>query len=278
MTSSGQLVPLEAVAEIGFGGGEARVFRENRERIVTISANLSGIESGEAYKIVKAASWYENPGQGVVVRQSEGDAEQADIAAQFGIALVTGILLIYCVLVLLFKDFIMPLTLVSVFFLSPAGAIIALRVTNTPFSIPVFIGLLMLFGIAVKNSILLVDFIIEAQHAGVPRHVAIMDAARKRSRPIVMTTIAMIAGMVPAAMATSGPGAFRHGMAVAVIGGLALSTVLSLVFVPAVYTIMDDLDQWIKGLFKAVPTVTSEDRAIAIREDVERRASRSAAE
>ena len=170
------------------------------------------------------------------------------------------------------------LTLVSVFFLSPAGAILALRVTGTPFSIPVFIGLLMLFGIAVKNSILLVDFIIEAQHAGVPRHVAIMDAARKRSRPIVMTTIAMIAGMVPAALATSGPGAFRHGMAVAVIGGLALSTVLSLVFVPAVYTIMDDLDQWVKGLFKAVPTVTSEDRAIAIREDVERRASRSAAE
>lgn len=278
MTSSGQLVPLEAVAEIGFGGGEARVFRENRERIVTISANLNGIESGEAYKIVKAASWYKNPGQGVVVRQSEGDAEQADIAAQFGIALITGILLIYCVLVLLFKDFIMPLTLVSVFFLSPAGAILALRITNTPFSIPVFIGLLMLFGIAVKNSILLVDFIIEAQHAGVPRHVAIMDAARKRSRPIVMTTIAMIAGMVPAALATSGPGAFRHGMAVAVIGGLALSTVLSLVFVPAVYTIMDDLDQWVKGWFKAVPTVTSEDRAVANKEDVERRASRAAAE
>jgi hydrophobic/amphiphilic exporter-1 (mainly G- bacteria), HAE1 family len=278
MTSSGQLVPLESVAEIGFGGGEARVFRENRERIVTISANLKDIESGAAYKIVKDAAWYKNPGEGVVVRQSEGDAEQADIAAQFGIALVTGILLIYCVLVLLFKDFIMPITLVSVFFLSPAGAILALRLTNTPFSIPVFIGLLMLFGIAVKNSILLVDFIIEAQHAGVPRHVAVMDAARKRSRPIVMTTIAMIAGMVPAALATSGPGAFRHGMAVAVIGGLALSTVLSLVFVPAVYTILDDLDQWVKGLFKAVPTVTSEDRAIAIKEDVERRASRSAAE
>jgi hydrophobic/amphiphilic exporter-1 (mainly G- bacteria), HAE1 family len=278
MANNGQLVPLESVAEIGFGGGEARVFRENRERIVTISANLSNIESGAAYKIVKDADWYKNPGDGVVVRQSEGDAEQADIAAQFGIALITGILLIYCVLVLLFKDFIMPMTLVSVFFLSPAGAILALRLTGTPFSIPVFIGLLMLFGIAVKNSILLVDFIIEAQHAGVPRHIAIMDAARKRSRPIVMTTIAMIAGMVPAALATSGPGAFRHGMAVAVIGGLALSTVLSLVFVPAVYTIMDDLDQWVKGLFKAVPTVTSEDRAIAIKEDVERRASRSAAQ
>jgi hydrophobic/amphiphilic exporter-1 (mainly G- bacteria), HAE1 family len=278
MTSSGQLVPLESVAEITFGGGEARVFRENRERIVTISANLSGIESGAAYKEIKSASWYKNPGDGVVVRQSEGDAEQADIAAQFAMALITGILLIYCVLVLLFKDFIMPMTLVSVFFLSPAGAILALRLTNTPFSIPVFIGLLMLFGIAVKNSILLVDFIIEAQHGGVPRHTAIMDAARKRSRPIVMTTIAMIAGMVPAALATSGPGAFRHGMAVAVIGGLALSTVLSLVFVPAVYTIMDDLDQWVKGLFKSVPTVTSEDRAIAIKEDVERRASRAAAQ
>jgi hydrophobic/amphiphilic exporter-1 (mainly G- bacteria), HAE1 family len=278
MTASGQLVPLEAVAEINFGGGEARVYRENRERIVSISANLTGIESGAAYKAIKEASWYKNPGDGVVVRQSEGDAEQADIAIQFVTALVTGALLIYCVLVLLFKDFLLPFTLVSVFFLSPAGAIIALRVTDTPFSIPVFIGLLMLFGIAVKNSILLVDFIIEAQHEGVPRHVAIMDAARKRSRPIVMTTIAMIAGMVPAAMSTSGPGAFRHGMAVAVIGGLALSTLLSLVFVPAVYTIIDDLDQWVKGLFKAVPTVTTEDRALANKEDVERRASRAAAE
>jgi hydrophobic/amphiphilic exporter-1 (mainly G- bacteria), HAE1 family len=278
MTSSGQLVPLESVAEITFGGGEARVFRQNRERIVTVSANLSKIETGEAYKVIKAANWYKKPGDGVVVRESEGDRELTDIMSQFIFALLTGIALIYCVLVLLFKDFIMPFTLVSVFFLSPAGAIIALRVTDTPFSIPVFIGLLMLFGIAVKNSILLVDFIIEAQHEGVPRHQAIMDAARKRSRPIVMTTIAMIAGMVPAALATSGPGAFRHGMAVAVIGGLALSTILSLVFVPAVYTIMDDLDQWIKGMFKAVPTVTSEDRAIAIKEDVERRASRSAAQ
>ncbi len=277
-TASGQLVPLEAVAEISFGGGEASVTRENRERIVSVSANLDGIQSGEAYKIIKAASWYNNPGEGVVVRQSEGDADQADIAAQFLTALITGGLLIYCVLVLLFKDFLLPFTLVSVLFLSPAGAILALRLTDTPFSIPVFIGLLMLFGIAVKNSILLVDFIIEAQHAGVPRHQAIMDAAHKRSRPIIMTTIAMVAGMLPAALATSGPGAFRHGMAVAVIGGLSLSTILSLVFVPAVYTIIDDFDQWVKGLFKAVPTVTNEDRAIAIKEDVERRASRAAAE
>jgi hydrophobic/amphiphilic exporter-1 (mainly G- bacteria), HAE1 family len=278
MTASGQLVPLEAVAEIGFGGGEARVFRENRERIVSITANLSGIESGAAYAEVRKQDWYKNPGDGIVIRQSEGESDMIDIFTQFITALLTGILLIYCVLVLLFKDFLMPFTLVSVFFLSPAGAIIALRVTDTPFSIPVFIGLLMLFGIAVKNSILLVDFVIEAQHEGVPRHQAILDAARKRSRPIIMTTIAMIAGMMPAALATSGPGAFRHGMAVAVIGGLALSTLLSLVFVPAVYTIIDDLDQWVKGLFKAVPTVTPEDRAIAIKEDVERRASRSAAQ
>jgi HAE1 family hydrophobic/amphiphilic exporter-1 len=278
MTASGQLVPLEAVAEIGFGGGEASVFRENRERIVSITANLNGIETGDAYKIVKAASWYQNPGEGIIIRQSDGDADLADIMGQFLTALVTGALLIYCVLVLLFKDFLLPFTLVSVLFLSPAGAILALRLTDTPFSIPVFIGLLMLFGIAVKNSILLVDFIIEAQHEGVPRHTAIMEAARKRSRPIIMTSIAMIAGMVPAALSTAGAGAFRHGMAVAVIGGLALSTVLSLVFVPAVYSIIDDFDQWVKGFFKSVPTVTNEDRAIAIKEDVERRASRAAAE
>jgi HAE1 family hydrophobic/amphiphilic exporter-1 len=142
----------------------------------------------------------------------------------------------------------------------------------------VWIGLLMLIGIVIKNSILLVDFAIESQHKGIPRHEALIEAAKKRSRPIVMTSIAMIAGMVPAALTTSGAGAFRHGMAIAVIGGLTLSTVLSLIFVPAVYTLVDDLDQRLKRFFSRLPTVTSEDMAIARKEEMVRRASQQAAE
>ena len=166
----------------------------------------------------------------------------------------------------------------SVILLAPAGAFIALGLVKEPLSLPVMIGLLMLIGIVIKNSILLVDFAIESQHAGVPRLEALIDAVRKRSRPIIMTTIAMIAGMVPAAMTTAGAGAFRHGMAIAVIGGLSLSTILSLIFVPAIYTLIDDLDQWVKSLFARVPTVTNEDKAIALKEEVERRASQAAAQ
>jgi hydrophobic/amphiphilic exporter-1 (mainly G- bacteria), HAE1 family len=279
-TQFGDTVPLDAVAEVSFGGGESRIFREDRQRVVTISAGLTGgMQLGTAMEEVSAEAWYKNPGPGVQVQRS-GDAEElTDMFAQFGNAIGLGVLLIYCVLVLLFRDFLHPLTIVSVILLAPAGAFMALGLVQEPLSLPVMIGLLMLIGIVIKNSILLVDFAIEAERVhGLNRHDAIMDAVRKRSRPVVMTTIAMIAGMVPAAITTAGAGAFRHGMAIAVIGGLTLSTALSLVFVPAVYTLVDDLDRAIKGLFKGVATATPEDKAIAIREEIQRRASQAPAE
>ncbi|MCE2890579.1 MAG: efflux RND transporter permease subunit [Hyphomonadaceae bacterium] len=278
-TGTGDTVPLSAVADIQFGGGEARITREDRQRVVTISSGLAaGKQLGPALEELQKEDFYKNPGPGVKVKP-DGDAEElGDMFGQFGGAIGLGVLLIYCVLVLLFKDFLHPITILSVILLAPAGAFIALGLVKEPLSLPVMIGLLMLIGIVIKNSILLVDFVIEAQHRGVPRHEALIDAARKRSRPIIMTTIAMIAGMVPAAMTTAGAGAFRHGMAIAVIGGLTLSTVLSLIFVPAVYTLIDDLDQKIKRFFSKVPTVTSEDKAIALKEEVERRASQAAAE
>ena len=279
-TQFGETVPLEAVADVTFGGGESRIFREDRQRVVTISASLSGGKQlGPAIAEISQEDWYKNPGPGVRVKP-DGDAEELqDMFGQFGQAIGLGILLIYCVLVLLFRDFLHPLTILSVILLAPAGAFLALGLVQEPLSLPVMIGLLMLIGIVIKNSILLVDFAIEAEKVhGLERHAAIMDAARKRSRPIVMTTIAMIAGMVPAAMTTAGAGAFRHGMAIAVIGGLAVSTVLSLVFVPAVYTLIDDLDRAIKKLFKGVTVVTPEEKAVAIRAEIQRRASQAAAE
>jgi multidrug efflux pump subunit AcrB len=279
-TNMGTTVPLEAVATVQFGGGQSRILREDRQRVVTVSASLTGgMQLGPAIQELESEEWYKNPGPGVQVKES-GDAEElGDMFSQFAQAIGLGILLIYCVLVLLFRDFLHPLTILSVILLAPAGAFLALGIVQEPLSLPVMIGLLMLIGIVIKNSILLVDFAIEAEKLhGLPRHEAIMDAARKRSRPIVMTTIAMIAGMIPAAMTTAGAGAFRHGMAIAVIGGLTVSTVLSLVFVPAVYTLIDDLDRAIKKLFKGVATVTPEDKAVAIREEIQRRASQAAAE
>ncbi|MCU0881531.1 MAG: efflux RND transporter permease subunit [Hyphomonadaceae bacterium] len=278
-TQFGTTVPLDAVAEVRFGGGETRIERRDRQRVVTVSASLQGIELGPALAELSKQDWYKTPGPGVTIKP-DGDAEElGDMFSQFLNAILLGVLMIYCVLVLLFKDFLHPITFISVILLAPAGAFFALFLVQEPFSLPVLIGLLMLIGIVTKNSILLVDFAVESERLhGLPRHEALMDAARKRSRPIIMTTIAMIAGMVPAAMTTAGAGAFRHGMAIAVIGGLTLSTVLSLVFVPAVYTLVDDLSKWLRGLFKGVSTVTQEEKAAAIHEEIVRRASGAPAE
>lgn len=272
-TNTGVSVPLSSVADVYFGGGQARISREGRQRVVTISASLSnGMQLGPAMEALKKNDWYKNPGKGVYIKEG-GDAEDMnDMFSQFASAIMLGVLLIFAVLVLLFKDFLQPITIVSVIFLAPAGAFFGLFMTQEPLSLPVFIGLLMLIGIATKNSILLVDFAVESINHGTPRHEAIMDAAKKRSRPIIMTTIAMVAGMMPNALTTAGPGAFRHGMAIAVIGGLIVSTALSLVFVPAVYTLVDDFDHWFSKFFKGISSISQEDKENAIKEDNLRRA------
>ncbi len=260
-TNNGQTVPLAAVADVSYGGGQARISREGRQRVVTISASFTnGQQLGPALQELEAKDWYKNPGPGVYMKQS-GDAEDmADMFNQFMGAIGLGILLIFAVLVLLFKDFLQPITIVSVIFLAPAGAFLGLFLTQEPLSLPVFIGLLMLIGIATKNSILLVDFAVESINHGMARYDAILDAAKKRSRPIIMTTIAMVAGMMPNALTTAGPGAFRHGMAIAVIGGLIVSTALSLVFVPAVYTLVDDFGKWVSKFFTGFSGITKEEK------------------
>jgi multidrug efflux pump subunit AcrB len=164
-------------------------------------------------------------------------------------AMGAGLMMVFGVLILLFGNFLQPLTILFSLPLSIGGAILALLVLHKPISMPVVIGILMLMGVVTKNAIMLVDFAVEQMREGVDRVTAIVDAGRKRARPIVMTTIAMAAGMVPSAMALGVGGEFRAPMAIAVIGGLIVSTGLSLVFVPAIFILMDDLSRALGRLF-----------------------------
>jgi multidrug efflux pump subunit AcrB len=196
---------------------------------------------GEAVEKVKQLPTANSLPAGLELKQF-GDAEvMAEVFQSFGQAMGAGLMMVYAVLVLLFSSFLQPVTILFSLPLSIGGAIIALVLTSMPISLPVVIGILMLMGIVTKNAIMLVDFAVEEIARGVPRSDAIVDAGRKRARPIVMTTIAMVGGMLPSALGLDSGGEFRAPMAVAVIGGLISSTVLSLVFVPAVFVLMDDV-------------------------------------
>jgi multidrug efflux pump subunit AcrB len=174
--------------------------------------------------------------------QPSGDAEiQDEVATGFITAMGTGLMIVFGVLILLFGSVAQPVTILLSLPLSFGGVVLALLATNNPISMPVYIGLLMLMGIVTKNAIMLVDFAVEEVAKGVPRIEAVIDAGRKRARPIVMTTLAMVAGMVPSSLAMGEGGEFRSPMAIAVMGGLLVSTVLSLVFVPSFFTVMDDI-------------------------------------
>ncbi|MDB5682896.1 MAG: hydrophobic/amphiphilic exporter, partial [Sphingomonas bacterium] len=161
------------------------------------------------------------------------------------IAVVSGILLVFAVLVLLYKRVMPPFVNMGSLMLAPLGGALALHLTGNPISMPVLIGLLMLLGIVAKNSILLVDFAIEEMNKGVDQTLAILDAGHKRAQPIVMTTIAMVAGMLPVSLSISGDGSFRAPMGITVIGGLLMSTVLTLIIVPASFSLADQFERWI---------------------------------
>jgi multidrug efflux pump subunit AcrB len=171
-----------------------------------------------------------------------GDAEtMRETFVSFGIAMALGVTAVLVILIILFRSVMQPITILASLPLSIAGAVFALLLFSKPLDMPVIIGLLMLVGIVTKNAIMLVDFAMVAVRRGFGRVAALMDAGHKRARPIIMTTIAMVAGMLPGALGLGEGGEFRSPMAVAVIGGLVLSTLLSLLFVPAMYTIMDDI-------------------------------------
>ncbi|RYG12705.1 MAG: efflux RND transporter permease subunit, partial [Caulobacteraceae bacterium] len=229
-TAAGGSVPLSAVADITFGGGPATVSRQDRSRVASITAELDGIATGAAGTAVQNLPSVKNLPAGV--RQvPAGDAEFIqEMIMGFAMAFISGILLMYAVLVLLFKSFAYPVTIMAALPLAVGGAIIALVISSTNFSMSALIGVLMLMGIAAKNSILLVDYVIIAEQGGMSRFEAIMDAAHKRARPILMTTFAMGAGMVPIAIGWGADVEFRSPMAIAVLGGLISSTFLSLLY------------------------------------------------
>ncbi|MDC7683893.1 efflux RND transporter permease subunit [Asticcacaulis sp. BYS171W] len=241
-TRFGTSVPLTAVADITFGAGPIEINRLDRTRSATIKADLNGVPNGTADKAIKDLPTMkkvmagEVPGVRSVVSPDSEDF--ADMGKNFGIAIGTGIILMLIVLILLFGSFSHPFTILMALPVSFGGAFIALVVCRMSMSMPSMIGLIMLTGIAAKNSILLVEYAMVEMKAGVPRQAALMDAARKRARPIIMTTIAMGAGMIPVAVGTD---AFRQPMAVAVIGGLITSTLLSLLFIPVMYILIDKL-------------------------------------
>ncbi|MGH1588278.1 efflux RND transporter permease subunit [Methylobacterium phyllosphaerae] len=246
----GAAVPLATVADISLGQGPTGIDRYDRSVRVALEGDMQGTDAlAELISQVMNLPTAKNLPPGVTISQT-GDAEvMGEVFEGFALAMGAGLMMVFGVLILLFGNFLQPLTILFSLPLSIGGAILALLICHMPISMPVVIGILMLMGVVTKNAIMLVDFAVEQIHAGVDRNVAIVDAGRKRARPIVMTTIAMAAGMVPSAMAYGIGGEFRAPMAVAVIGGLIVSTVLSLVFVPAIFVLMDDLSRLLKRLF-----------------------------
>ncbi|MBN8979255.1 MAG: efflux RND transporter permease subunit, partial [Rhizobiales bacterium] len=217
------------------------------------AADLVGTAAlGDALKAIYELPVMKSLPKNVRVNQS-GDAESLnELSAGFATAISAGLMMVYAVLVLLFGTFLQPITILFSLPLSIGGAIMALLLTGKQLTTPVWIGILMLMGIVTKNAIMLVEFAIESIRAGMARDAAIIDAGQKRARPIVMTTIAMAAGMVPSALAFGAGGEFRSPMALAVIGGLIFSTLLSLIFVPAMFLLMDDVGQFFVRLGRKV--------------------------
>lgn len=237
-SSAGQ-IPLATVADVTLSAGATQIGRYDRQYQTTVSANLAdgallGPVNAQVTELQDRIQM--PPGTSI---QSSGDAEiMGEVFAAFGLAMGSGVMLVYVVLVLLFHNFVTPVTILLSLPLAIGGAILALFITGNSISMAVVIGFLMLMGIVTKNSIMLVEFALTSMAAGTPKREAILDAVHKRARPIVMTTIAMSAGMVPSAMATGEGGEFRAPMAIAVIGGLVLSTVLSLLFVPSLFSVI----------------------------------------
>ncbi|NOJ99140.1 efflux RND transporter permease subunit, partial [Corallococcus coralloides] len=241
-------VRLGEVARLEVGSGPAVINRYDRARNVNFEVELGTRGLGEVTEAVRQLpSVRQMPASVRLI--DVGDAEMmGELFASFGLAMLTGVVCIYLVLVLLFKDFLQPVTILMALPLSLGGAFVGLLIAGKSFSMPSLIGLIMLMGIATKNSILLVEYAIVARRdQGMSRWDALLDACHKRARPIIMTTLAMGAGMLPIAMAWGGADmSFRSPMAVAVIGGLLTSTVLSLLVVPAVFTYVDDFAQWFR--------------------------------
>jgi multidrug efflux pump subunit AcrB len=238
-------VMLGNVASLTIDSGPAQIDRYDRQRNINFEIELNQQPLGEVEKHVLALPSIKNLPAGIS-QATVGDAEaMGELFASFGLAMLTGVLCIYIVLVLLFHDFVQPVSILGALLLAIPGAFLALFITHTALSMPSMIGLIMLMGVASKNSILLIEYAIMARRdMGMDRMDALLDACHKRARPIVMTTIAMGAGMMPIALGIGTDPSFRAPMAIVVIGGLITSTFISLLVIPVIFSIVDDVVQW----------------------------------
>jgi multidrug efflux pump subunit AcrB len=245
-TATGANVPLKVVAEIKLGAGPVEIKRYSQTRRVVIGADLApGVVSGEASAKIEKTYTLNHLPAGVKRIIAGPDKWQKELLVNFVIALCSGVLMVFSVLILLYGRLLSPLVNIGSLALAPLGGLLALMPFGIPISLPVMIGIIMLLGIVAKNSILLVDFAIVEIANGVPKLEAILDAGHKRAQPILMTTVAMVAGMVPTALSFGGDGAWRQPMGLTVIGGLILSTILTLVIVPASFSVALDIESWL---------------------------------
>ncbi len=245
-TASGEETTLGSVADVYFQAGPGQIDRYDRKRNITINADTTGdTQVGDAQNKVNALPIMKHLPPGVAKASEGQEKAYAQLFGGFFIAIGAAVGLVYGVMVLLFRSFFKPLIILSALPTAIGGAFLALLVTDLSLSIPSLIGFLMLMGLAAKNSILLVEYAIEREREGYTQRQALQEACRERARPIVMTSLAMMAGMLPTAMTLGKGSEFRQPMAVAVIGGLITSTVLSLLLVPVVYEFVDNFERWV---------------------------------
>ncbi len=253
-TASGGSVPLSRVADISFGMGPASIERYNQSRRVFVGVDVAdGVARGDVYSAIQRLPILQDLPSGVTEAPVGADEWQQDLLSNFVTAVITGLLLVFSVLVLLYRRLVSPLVNMGSLFLAPLGGFLLLWAVDQPLSLPVFIGMLMLLGIVAKNSILLIDFALEEMGTGKTKFESIIEAGHKRAQPIVMTTVAMTAGMIPTAISLSGDSAWRAPMGTVVIGGLTLSTLLTLLIVPAGFSLADGLEKrlgpWLRDSF-----------------------------
>jgi HAE1 family hydrophobic/amphiphilic exporter-1 len=246
-TSKGGTTTLDSVADVFFQAGPAEITRYNRrDDLIVLGDLVGGAKLSDAESELDHLPLMHNLPPGILHEKNIGSQQaQSQLFIGFGGAIAGGVGLVYGVMVLLFGSFFKPLTILSALPMTLAGAFVALLIAHSELSIPSMIGLFMLMGIASKNSILLVEYAIERERAGASQREALFEACRERARPVVMTTLAMMAGMLPTAIGFGAGSEFRQPMAVAVIGGLTTSTILSLVLVPVVYEFVDDFENWL---------------------------------
>lgn len=251
-------VAINALGELGLGSGPAQIDRIDRERNIKLTVELNGRALGDVNREANALPALKQLPAGVHTVEQGELQRMSELFSSFGLAMAIGVFCIYAVLVLLFHDFLQPATILCALPLSVGGALLALVLTGMSFSLSAVIGMLMLMGIVTKNSILLVEYTIMARRErGLARLDALLDACHKRARPILMTTLAMGAGMLPNALGLGAEPSFRQPMAIIVIGGIVTSTLLSLLVIPVVFTYVDDFEQWLRRRF-------SPHRAIAL--------------